>query len=156
MRKLTKRFALAVASTAVAGGAVLGAGGTASAATPLSEHVQRSAVSIKTDGHRWDRDVSYRHGHEYKYCRDDYRGRQRNIGDRYTYWDRYDRHVRYCSWDDEYRGRQHDRNYRYDRESNRYDYDWNRYDRNSYRNDHGSFRNDGDWNRYDHDGNRNR
>ncbi|MFG2948446.1 hypothetical protein [Streptomyces adustus] len=149
MRKLMKRFALAAASAAVAGGAVLGAGGTASAATPVSEHVQRSAVSVKTDDHRWHRNVSYRHDHEYKYCRDDYRGRRHNDGDRYTYGDRYDRHVHYCSWDDEYRGWKHDRNYRYD-------HDWNRYDRNSYRNDHDSYRNHGDSNRCDHDGNRNR
>ncbi|MGW0207989.1 hypothetical protein ACWDZ8_19995 [Streptomyces sp. NPDC003233] len=103
-------------------------------------------MSIKTDGHRWHRDVSYRHD---KHCPDDYRGRQRNDGDSHTNWGRYDRHVHHCSWHDEYRGWKHDRNYRYD-------HDWNRYDRNWYRNDHGSYRYDGGSNRYDHDGNRNR
>ncbi|MEV8563694.1 hypothetical protein AB0478_46575 [Streptomyces sp. NPDC051917] len=123
MRKLTKRFALAAASASVAGGAVLGAGGTASAATPASEHVQRSAVNIKTDGHRWHRDVSYRHDHEYKCCPDDYRGRQPNDSDRYTNWDRYDHH--WNRYDRNWYRNDHG-SYRYDGGSNRYDHDGNR------------------------------
>ncbi|MEV6297560.1 hypothetical protein AB0M41_46070 [Streptomyces sp. NPDC051896] len=84
-------------------------------------------MSIKTAGHRWHRDVSYRHDHKYKYSRNDYHGRQPNDSDRYTNWDRYDHHIRYCSWHDEYRGWKHDRNYRYDGGSNHYDHDGNRH-----------------------------
>ncbi|MFJ5530287.1 hypothetical protein [Streptomyces sp. NPDC093261] len=59
MKKLTKRIAVTASSVAVAGAAVLGAGGTASAATPASAHIQRPAVSVKADNNRWDHGVGY-------------------------------------------------------------------------------------------------
>ncbi|MFB7312633.1 hypothetical protein [Streptomyces sp. NPDC056192] len=72
MRKLTKRISLAAASAAVAGGAVLGAGSTASAAVPESAHVQRPTAAAKADDHRGDR-TAYRHNFEVYYRRDEYR-----------------------------------------------------------------------------------
>ncbi|MFI6491681.1 hypothetical protein [Streptomyces sp. NPDC050564] len=144
MRKLTKRISLAAASAAVAGGAVLGAGGTASAAVPESAHVQRPAVSVRADDYRGDRGVTYRHNSEEGYRWDGHRGRQ--YGDHYTTSDRYDRRGHfYYYWDDEDRCWKHDRNHRYDwdrhdHDSNRYDRDWDRYDHN--------------WDRYDRDSNR--
>ncbi|MGW1504391.1 hypothetical protein ACWCQW_38870 [Streptomyces mirabilis] len=57
MNKLTRRVAVAAFSVAVAGAAVLGAGGTASAATSASAHVQHPAVSA--DDYRWDHGVGY-------------------------------------------------------------------------------------------------
>ncbi|MFC9075735.1 hypothetical protein ACFTY7_01505 [Streptomyces sp. NPDC057062] len=59
MKKLTKRISAAACSAVVAGVAVLGAGGAASAATPASVHAQRPAVSVKTSDHRWDHGVGY-------------------------------------------------------------------------------------------------
>ncbi|WP_326818840.1 hypothetical protein OIE61_40655 [Streptomyces sp. NBC_01762] len=131
MRKLTKRISLAVASAAVAGCAVLGAGGTASAAVPESAHVQRPAVSIKADDHRGDRSVAYRHNSEEDYRRDGYRAGQHS--DHFTDSDRYDRRGHFYYWDDEDCNWKHDRNHRYnwdrnDRDSNRYDHDRDRYD----------------------------
>lgn len=58
MKKLMKRIAVTVSSVAVAGVAVLGAEGIASAATPASAHVQHPAVSVKAD-YRWDHGVGY-------------------------------------------------------------------------------------------------
>ncbi|MGW4519213.1 hypothetical protein ACWEO4_46895 [Streptomyces sp. NPDC004393] len=58
MKKLTKRIAAAASSAAVVGIAVLGAGDTASAATPASAHVHRSAASTKAY-YRWDHGVGY-------------------------------------------------------------------------------------------------
>ncbi|NUS87398.1 MAG: hypothetical protein HOY75_33005 [Streptomyces sp.] len=51
MSNLAKRMCVAIASLAVAGGAVLGAGGTASAATPLSGHVKSPPVSVVVGDH---------------------------------------------------------------------------------------------------------
>ncbi|MEV5645939.1 hypothetical protein AB0L67_38470 [Streptomyces flaveolus] len=51
MSNLAKRMCVAIASLAVAGGAVLGAGGTASAATPLSGHVKSPPVSVVIGDH---------------------------------------------------------------------------------------------------------
>ena len=59
MKKLTKRVAATVSSVAVAGVAVLGAGGTAAAANPAPAHVHRSAVSIEAGDHQWDHGVGY-------------------------------------------------------------------------------------------------
>ncbi|MFJ1608541.1 hypothetical protein ACIOHS_35030 [Streptomyces sp. NPDC088253] len=133
MRKLTKRISLAAASAAVAGGAVLGAGGAASAAVPESAHVQRPAVSVKADDYRGDRSVAYQHHSEEDYLRDGYRARQHS--DRFTDSDRYDRRGHFSYWDDEHCSWKHDRNYRYncdrsDRHSNRYDHDssWSNHD----------------------------
>ncbi|MET8332062.1 hypothetical protein [Streptomyces sp. NPDC005181] len=72
MRKLTKRISLAAASAAVAGGAVLGAGSTASAAVSESAPVQCPTVTVKADDHRGD-PVAYRHNFEVYYRRDGYR-----------------------------------------------------------------------------------
>ncbi|MYV40869.1 hypothetical protein GT030_18855 [Streptomyces sp. SID1328] len=51
MNNLAKHMCVAVASLAVAGGAVLGAGGAASAATPLSGHVKSPSVSVVVSDH---------------------------------------------------------------------------------------------------------
>jgi hypothetical protein len=59
MNKLTRRIAVTACSVAVAGVAVLGAGGTASAATSASAHVQRPAVSVDAGDYRWDHGVGY-------------------------------------------------------------------------------------------------
>ncbi|MCX4649359.1 MULTISPECIES: hypothetical protein [unclassified Streptomyces] len=59
MKKLTKRIAVTASSVAVAGVAVLGAGGTASAATPASTHVHRPAVGAKAADYHWDHGVGY-------------------------------------------------------------------------------------------------
>jgi len=59
MKKLTKRISVTATSVVVAGVAVLGAGGTASAAAPASAHVQRPAVSVKANDYRWDHGVGY-------------------------------------------------------------------------------------------------
>ncbi|MCX4515300.1 hypothetical protein OHA27_34280 [Streptomyces sp. NBC_01619] len=57
MKKLTRRVAITAASVAVAGVAVFGAGGTASAATSASAHVERPVVIA--DDYRWDHGVGY-------------------------------------------------------------------------------------------------
>lgn len=120
MRKLTKRISLVAASAAVAGGAVLGAGSTASAAVPVSAHVQHSAVNVKADDNRWEHGVAHRHNHKEACCRDDYY-RARQHDDCSTHSHRYDRHGHFYRWDDKDCGWKHDRNYRAD--SNRYDHD---------------------------------
>ncbi|WP_328513241.1 hypothetical protein OHB25_05560 [Streptomyces mirabilis] len=143
MRKLTKRISLAAAVAAVAGGAVLGAGGAASAAVPESAHVQRPAVSIKADDYHGDRGVAYQYNSEEDYRLDGYHARQHS--DRFADSDRRERRGHFYYRDDEARSWKHDKNYRYDcdrydRNSNRYDRDWDRYNHDS--------------NRYDHDSNR--
>ncbi|MGW1887199.1 hypothetical protein [Streptomyces sp. NPDC001970] len=105
MRKLTKRISLAAASAAVAGGAVLGAGGTAAAATPVSDHGQRSVGSVKSDDSRSGRSGDYRHDRE-----DNCRAREHS--DRYVDWDRCGRHGHVYQWDDEDCGWKHDRDCR--------------------------------------------
>ncbi|WP_351229126.1 hypothetical protein [Streptomyces sp. NPDC002133] len=139
MRKLTKRISLAAASAAVAGGAVLGAGGTASAAVPESAHVQRPTISVKADDYRGDR-VAYRHNSEGDYRWDGYRTRHHS--DCHTDSVQYDRRGHFYYWDDEDCGWKHDRSYRYDwdrndRDSNRSNRDWDRNDRDSNRSDRG-------------------
>ncbi|SFG94129.1 hypothetical protein [Streptomyces mirabilis] len=59
MKKLTRRVAVTAFSVAVASAAVLGAGGTASAATSASAHVQGPAVSVNAGDYRWDHGVGY-------------------------------------------------------------------------------------------------
>ncbi|MGW3354823.1 hypothetical protein ACWDFL_05290 [Streptomyces bungoensis] len=58
MNKLAKRTALAVSSVAVAGAAVLGAGGTASAA-PLATHAQHPTDGVVAADYGWDHGVGY-------------------------------------------------------------------------------------------------
>ncbi|MFE2069226.1 hypothetical protein EDD90_1444 [Streptomyces sp. Ag109_O5-1] len=72
MKKFAKRFAVTVSSVALAGVAVLGAGGTASAATPASTHAHRPAVGGDADYYRWDHGVGYLL--EQGYAWDDSRG----------------------------------------------------------------------------------
>ncbi|MFF0291757.1 hypothetical protein [Streptomyces sp. NPDC005262] len=128
MRKLTKRISLAAASAAVAGGAVLGAGGTASAVTPVSAHVQPSAVSVKADDSRWHHNVAYRHNHEENYyCWGDYGNRHYydpQYSDCYNHWYRYDRHGHFYRWDDEDRDWKRIWNYRDDWNGSHHD--WSR------------------------------
>ncbi|MGW2965128.1 hypothetical protein ACWDGI_42715 [Streptomyces sp. NPDC001220] len=144
MRKLTKRISLAAASAAVAGGAILGAGGTASAAVPDSAHAHRPAVSVKADDYRQDHGVAYWHNLEEDYRRDGHRARPH--GDHFADSGRYDRRVdSHHYWDDEDSSGKRDRNYRYD---------WDRCDRDSNRYDLDQDRHNHDSNRYDHDSDR--
>ncbi|MGW0765288.1 hypothetical protein [Streptomyces sp. NPDC002676] len=59
MKQLTKRIALAVSSVAIAGVAVLGAGGTTSAAPLASTHVQRPTEGGVAADYSWDHGVGY-------------------------------------------------------------------------------------------------
>ncbi|MER7841259.1 hypothetical protein ABTY98_36605 [Streptomyces sp. NPDC096040] len=131
MQKLTKRIAVAASSVVVAGVAVLGAGGTASAATPASAHVQRPVVSVKAGDYRWDHGVGYLL--EQGYCWDAVRGWHQD--DRATESALRDRDGRCYRSDGEGRGWTSDSSYRHD---------WNRYEHD------GQDRHD--WNRYEHDG----
>ncbi|AVH57639.1 MULTISPECIES: hypothetical protein [Streptomyces] len=79
MKKLTRRVVVTVSSVAVAGVAVLGAGGTASAATSASAHVQRPAVSVNAAEYRWDHGVGYLL--EQGYTWDEIRGWHRDGGE---------------------------------------------------------------------------
>ncbi|MFJ9968099.1 hypothetical protein [Streptomyces avermitilis] len=72
MKKLTGRVAVTAFSVAVASVAVFGAGGTASAATSASAHVQRPAVSVDAGDYRWDHGVG--HLLELGYSWDEIRG----------------------------------------------------------------------------------
>ncbi|WP_393086515.1 hypothetical protein [Streptomyces sp. LN704] len=59
MKKLTRHVAVTAFSVAVAGVAVLGAGGTASAATSASAHIHRPAAGVTARDYRWDHGVGY-------------------------------------------------------------------------------------------------
>ncbi|MEV6766247.1 hypothetical protein AB0N16_37590 [Streptomyces sp. NPDC051105] len=129
MKKLTKRLAVTVSSAAVAGVAVLGAGGTASAATPVSVHVDRPAVSVSAADHRWDRGVGYLL--EQGYSCDEIRGwHQDHHGTdspRHDCDGLYYRGGHFYRWEDEEHGGKSGRSYWDDsnrRDSNRHD--WNR------------------------------
>ncbi|MFE2522543.1 hypothetical protein [Streptomyces mirabilis] len=135
MRKLTKRISLAAASAAVAGGAVLGAGGAASAAVPESAHVPRPAVSVKADDYRGDRSVAYQHNSEEDYRWDGSRARQHS--DRFTDSDRHDRRGHFSYWDDEDCSWKHDRNHRYNCDRSDHDSSWSNHDSNRSNRDRG-------------------
>ncbi|MER5796462.1 hypothetical protein [Streptomyces sp. NPDC001980] len=55
MNRWIRRVSFAVATTAVAGGALLGAGGSASAATTSgpAEHVRPASTAVATSADRW-------------------------------------------------------------------------------------------------------
>ncbi|MFE3633543.1 hypothetical protein [Streptomyces sp. NPDC059168] len=59
MNKLAKRIALTASSVAVAGAAVLGAGGTASAASLAPAHAQHPTDGAVTADYSWDHGVGY-------------------------------------------------------------------------------------------------
>lgn len=59
MNKLTRRVSVTAFSVAVAGVSILGAGGTASAATSASVQGQRPADSVNAGDYRWDHGVGY-------------------------------------------------------------------------------------------------
>ncbi|MET8537001.1 hypothetical protein ACFRCW_19415 [Streptomyces sp. NPDC056653] len=113
--KLKKRISVTATSVVVAGVAVLGAGGTASAATPELAHDQRPAVSVKATDYRWDHSVSYLI--EQGYSWDGVRGWHHD--DRVTDATRYGHGGHFYRWDDNGCGWKFDRSYRYD---------WNRYE----------------------------
>lgn len=91
MKKLTKHIAVAASSVTVAGVAVLGAGGTASAATPASVYVQRPGVCVKADDYRWDHGVGYLL--EQGYSRDEIRGWRHDDRDSDSAWHGRDGHF---------------------------------------------------------------
>ncbi|WP_331743429.1 hypothetical protein OG762_47790 (plasmid) [Streptomyces sp. NBC_01136] len=100
MKKLAKCIAVAASSVAVAGAALLCAGGTASAATPASAYVQRPAVDVSADDYRWDHGVGYLL--EQGYSWDEIRGWHHD--DRVTDSARHGRDGHSCRWDGEGRG----------------------------------------------------
>ncbi|MGW2034203.1 hypothetical protein [Streptomyces sp. NPDC001811] len=116
MNKLGKRIALAVSSVAVAGAAVLGAGGTASAAPLASPHAQHPADGAVAADHSWDHGVGYLL--ERGYSCDETRGwhQDRNGSDA----TRHDcdglsyRDGHFSRWEGEGHGWTSDRSYRHD------------------------------------------
>lgn len=127
MKKLTKRIALTVSSLAVAGTAVLGAGGTASAAPLASAHVQRPIVRDQAADFGWDHGVG--HLLERGYSCDEIRGWHQDHHS--TDATRHDcdglfyRNGHFYRWEGEGHGWRLDRSYRHD--GNRYEHDgWGR------------------------------
>ncbi|MFD9215781.1 hypothetical protein ACFVY9_22280 [Streptomyces sp. NPDC059544] len=117
MKKHTKRIAVTACSVVAAGVAALGAGGTASAATPASAYVQRQAVGVNADDYRWDHGVGYLL--EQGYSWDENRGWHKDGP--FTDSARHGRDGYFCRWDGEERGWTYDRSYRHD--GNRYEHD---------------------------------
>ncbi|WP_030980642.1 hypothetical protein [Streptomyces sp. NRRL S-1824] len=115
MKQLAMRISATATTLVVAGVAVLGVGDAASAATPEVAHVQRPAVSAKANDYRWDHGVSYLI--EQGYSWDEIRGWHHD--DHVTAAIRYGHGGHSYRWDDNGRGWQFDRSYRYD---------WNRYE----------------------------
>ncbi|MGW8800659.1 hypothetical protein ACWGN9_26815 [Streptomyces sp. NPDC055775] len=105
MNRLVRRVSIALASTVMAGGALLGAGGSASAtASKPVEHTQSSIGAFGTDGGR-DGYRSHGYGSGYRGERDDGRGGHRGW---YTDNDRRGRHhVRHHhrKWEERWDGR---------------------------------------------------
>ncbi|MER5915493.1 hypothetical protein ABT124_34925 [Streptomyces sp. NPDC001982] len=107
MNRWIRRVSIALASTAMAGGALLGAGGSASAATAPQpvEHTQSSIAAFGTDdGHDGNRDDGYgssphgerdddRDGHGGWYTDDDHRG------------DHHGRWYHHRTWEERWDGR---------------------------------------------------
>ncbi|MFE9629064.1 hypothetical protein [Streptomyces sp. NPDC006527] len=114
MKTVIRRVSIAVASVAIAGGAILGAGGTASAATSqFAGHAPSSSIDDEPrGGHGDDRHESYDRGSREE--RDDGRDGRR---DRYSNDDHRDHH-RTWRYDSDHRGheggRHHTAQYRWD------------------------------------------
>ncbi|MGW0211497.1 hypothetical protein ACWDZ8_39190 [Streptomyces sp. NPDC003233] len=115
MKKLTKRITLAVSSVAVASVAVLGAGGTASAAPLASTHVQRPTEGGEAADYSWDHGVGFLL--EQGYSCDEIRGWHQ---DHHTHSPRHDcdglfyRDGHFYRWDGEGQGWKSDRSYHHD------------------------------------------
>ncbi|MEV7684603.1 hypothetical protein ACFW1F_00470 [Streptomyces bungoensis] len=116
MKQLAKRIALTVSSVAVAGAAVLGAGGTASAAPLASPHAKHPTDGAVAADYSWDHGVGYLL--ERGYSCDDTRGwHQDPHGTDAT---RHDcgglcyRDGHFYRWDGEGPGRPSGRSYRHD------------------------------------------
>ncbi|RZU46034.1 hypothetical protein EV284_0685 [Streptomyces sp. BK022] len=111
MKNLAKRMSVALASLTMAGGALLGAGGTASAATPASGHVKGVAVSVEAEdhgrhgvhNHLWDRDGRHHTDRDHHH-RDGKHG-QRWSRDHDHRWNR--DHDHRWNRDDDCRGERH-------------------------------------------------
>ncbi|MFK0150905.1 hypothetical protein ACIQVL_28695 [Streptomyces sp. NPDC090499] len=122
MKKLTKRIALTVSSVAVAGGAVLCAGGTASAASLAPAHVTRPSDRGTTADHSWDHGVGYLL--ERGYSCDEVRGWYQDHG---TGSPRHDcdglsyRDGHFYRWQSEAHGATPDRSYRHDGDRSEHD-----------------------------------
>ncbi|MET8955954.1 hypothetical protein [Streptomyces sp. NPDC004533] len=124
MKKLKKRISAAACSAVVAGVAVLGAGGAASAATPVS-----AAVSVKASDDRWDHGVGYLLEEGYSWDR----SRGWHHDDCVTDSDWYGRNGHSYRWDDKECGRKSYGSYRHDWNRCEHDgQDRNYYDRNYY------------------------
>ncbi|MER5406474.1 hypothetical protein [Streptomyces sp. NPDC002769] len=107
MRSWIRRVSIALASTAMVGGALVGAGGSASAASEPVAHTQPSIATVGTDGTRNGyRDDGYvighhggrddgRDGRRGSYTDDDHRGH--HPGRHHHRWEeRWDGHHRYA------------------------------------------------------------
>ncbi|WP_433448467.1 hypothetical protein ACQPXS_08445 [Streptomyces sp. CA-142005] len=113
MNKLAKRIALTVSSVAVAGAAVLGAGGTASAAPLASAHAQHPTAGAVTADYSWDHGVGYLL--ERGYSCDETRGwHQDRHETRHDCDGLYYRDGHFYRWEGEGHGRPSDRSYRHD------------------------------------------
>ncbi|MBL1083962.1 hypothetical protein JK359_18635 [Streptomyces actinomycinicus] len=116
MNKLAKRIALTVSSVAVAGAAVLGAGGTASAAPLASPHAQHPTDGPVAAEYGWDHGVGYLL--EQGYSCDETRGwHQDHHGTDSTRHDcdgLYYRDGHFYRWDGEGHGSTSDRSYQHD------------------------------------------
>ncbi|MEU2491214.1 hypothetical protein [Streptomyces sp. NPDC007883] len=123
MKKLAKRIALTVSSVAVAGAAVLGTGGTASAAPLASTHAQHPTARALAADYSWDHGVGYLL--EQGYSCDDVRGwHQDHHGTDSTQHDcdgLYYRDGHFYRWKGEGHGWESGRSHRYD--GNRFEYD---------------------------------
>ncbi|WP_435220599.1 hypothetical protein [Streptomyces sp. Tue6028] len=128
MKKSTKRIYAVASSLVVAGAAVLGAGGTASAASSGSERVPHPAVSVRADDYyRWDHGVGYllAQGH----CWDGTGGRRHD--DRVIGSLRYGHDGHFSRWAGKGDGWESDRSYRHDVDCCERDgWDWHHHDRN--------------------------
>ncbi|MEV6297155.1 hypothetical protein AB0M41_43750 [Streptomyces sp. NPDC051896] len=113
MNKLAKRIALTVSSVAVAGAAVLGAGGTASAAPLASAHVQHPTDGAVTADYNWDHGVGYLL--ERGYSCDETRGWHQDPHEtRHDCDGLYYRDGHFYRWEGEGHGWTSDRSYRHD------------------------------------------
>lgn len=110
MRRFVRRVSVAVASTAIVGGAVLGAGGSASAATSgPDEHGRSSVVASGHDEGRYGHDEG-RYGHH----ADRYGHGRGHDGERGDSWDGARGRYAHDGRQDDHRDRRHENRYRWD------------------------------------------
>ncbi|MFF4037175.1 hypothetical protein [Streptomyces sp. NPDC001816] len=116
MNKLAKRIALTVSSVAVAGAAVLGTGGTASAAPLASTHAQHSTDGTVAADYSWDHGVGYllERGYSCDETRGWHQDRHGTDATRHDCDGLYYRDGHFYRWEGEGHGWTSDRSYRHD------------------------------------------